>query len=125
MAISLVERLESGAWGAVRHAIGAVLRNALVGLIIGVALCEAGGAALNSSSGFSFPGNRFVQIVSVAFGLVLAFAFAMTTALVETIKGLIDAAKALETDAKSAVGAGLGDVGREAGHVIQSAERKP
>jgi hypothetical protein len=121
--VIMVERLEKGVLGAVGHAIGAVLRNGLVGLVIGVVLGEAGGAALDKSS-FSFPGGTFVQVASIAFGIALAFGFAMTTALAETIKGLVDAARALEGDASKAVGAGLGDIGHEAGAIVQSVEHK-
>jgi hypothetical protein len=120
----MVERFEKGAIGVIGHAIGAVLRSGAIGLVIGVVLVEAAGAALDKSGGFSFPGGTFVQIASVAFGLALGFAFAMTTALVEGVKGLVEAARALEGDAQKAVGAGLGDVGRAAGSVVQGIEHK-
>jgi hypothetical protein len=120
MLLSMVQQLEKGALGVIGHAIGAVLRNGLVGLVIGVVLMEAAGSAIDKSSGFSFPGGTFVQIASIGFGLALGFAFAITTALTEGIRGLLTAARALEGDAKQAVGGGL----RDAGQVIESVEHR-
>lgn len=122
--MSLVEQLEKGAWGVIRKTIGAVMRSALVGLVIGVVLGEVGGAVLDNSSGFKFPGGLFVQVASVAFGLVLAFAFAMTTALVEGVKGIVAAARDLEKEAQQTVGTGLRDAGAGAGKVVESVEHR-
>jgi hypothetical protein len=119
----MVERFEKGAIGVIGHAIGTVLRSGAIGFVIGAVLVEAAGAALDKPGHFEI-GGTFVQITSAAFGLALGFAFAMTTALVEGVKGLVEAARALEGDAQKAVGAGLGDVGRAAGSVVQGIEHK-
>jgi hypothetical protein len=115
----MVEQFEKGVLGVIGRAIGAVLRNAFVGLIIGVVLGEVAGAFLDAKS-FTFPGGTFVQVASIGFGIVLGFAFAMTTALAEGIRGALKAARAIEGDAKQAVGGGLRDVGQ----VVESVEHR-
>ncbi|MBF6591395.1 MAG: hypothetical protein IVW57_12835 [Ktedonobacterales bacterium] len=113
----MLQQLEKGVFGVISHAIGAVLRNGFVGLILGLVLGEASGAALD---GNGFPPKIFVHVASIAFALALGFAFAMTTALVEGVKGLVGAARAIEGDARQAAGAGLRDVGQ----IVESVERR-
>jgi hypothetical protein len=115
--VIMIEQFEKGALGVIGRAIGAVLRNGFIGLIIGIVLGEGTGMALD---GNGFPPHIFVHIASIAFGLALGFAFAMTTALTEGIRAMLSAAHAIEGDAKQAIGGGLHEVGQ----VVESVEHR-
>lgn len=118
----MIAQLEKGAFGAIRHALGAVLRGALIGLIVGVVIGEVLGAVMDSgaTAASAWPHSVFFHVSAVLLGLALAYAIAITTALTETVKGVLRAARDVESDARQATNSGFGDLGR----VVDSIERK-
>lgn len=112
----LIARLEKGVFGTIGHAIGAILRNSFIGLVVGLVLGEGGGAVIEGK----FLPSTVVTVLSIAFALVLAFAVAMTTALSRTVRGLLDLVRGVEGEA----GKALGDVGQGAAKVVDSVEHR-
>jgi hypothetical protein len=114
-----LEQLEGGVLGVVGHALGKVLRNGLIGLLVGVGGGEVLGIVLDRAPGLHAP-NLFVHVVSGVLGVVLAFGVAMTTALTEAIQAALTALRAVGGEAKQAVGTSLRDVGQ----VVDSVEHR-
>jgi len=114
-----IQHFEKGVLGVVGHAIGKVLRNGFLALLIGIVVGEALGIALNPTPGLNAP-NLFVHVAAIALGIVLAFGVAMTTALVEAIQAALAAVRRVEGEAKQAADTGLHDVGQ----AIDSIEHK-
>ena len=112
-----IEHFEQGVFGVIGHAIGKVLRNGFLGLLVGVGVGEALGITLDQAPGLHAP-NLFVHVVAGLLGVVLAFGIAMATALVEAIQAALAALRAVGGEAKQVVGTGL----REVGQVIDSVE---
>jgi hypothetical protein len=117
--MSQIQHFEKGVLGVVGHAIGKVLRNGFLALLVGIVVGEALGIALNPTPGLNAP-NLFVHVTAIALGIVLAFGVAMTTALVEAIQAALAAVRTVEGEAKQAADTGLRDVDQ----VIDSIERK-
>jgi hypothetical protein len=118
-----LQHFEKGVFGVVGHAIGKVLRNGLIALIVGVAVGEALGITLNPTPGVHAP-NLFVHVAAAALGVVLAFGVAMTTALTEAIQGALAAVRAAAGEAGQVAGTGLRDVGQAVQSVEQSVEHR-
>lgn len=117
----MVAYLEKGILGGIRHAIGAVLRALLIGFIVGVVLMEVGGGVFDYGSiAAAWPHNLFFHIAAVFVGLVLGYAFAVTAAFRETIRGLRDVARGLEGDAGKVLGGGRQDIT----HIVDSIEHR-
>jgi hypothetical protein len=114
-----IQHFERGVFGVIIHSIGKVLRNGLLGLIVGAVVGEALGITLNPSPGLHAP-NLFVHVAAAGLGLLLAFGVAMATALTEAIQAAITAVRAVEGGVKQAADTGL----RDAGQVIGSIEHK-
>jgi len=91
---------------AVRQALGHVLRASLFGLVLGGAAGEGIGLAF----GQGWPPSNFVHVVAGAFALLLAYAAAITTALVQGIRGLVAAASGVDDVVKAAADAGVNAV---------------
>jgi hypothetical protein len=119
-----LEHFEQGVFGVVGHAIGKVLRNGLIGLVVGVLVGEVLGIALDRAPGLHAP-NLFVHVVAGVLGVVLAFGIAMATALVEAIQAALTALRAVRGEAKQVVGTGLGEVGQVIESVEHPGEHKP
>lgn len=83
----------------VRRAIGKVLRAALIGIVLGALAGEAAGVALDGG----WPPHLFVHVVAIAFAVVLGYALAVTTALVEGVRGMVAAAEAVDDATKSEI----------------------
>jgi hypothetical protein len=114
-----IQHFEKGVFGVIVHSIGKVLRNGLLGLIVGVVVGEALGITLNPTPGLHAP-NLFVHLAAAGLGLFLAFGLAMATALTEAIQAAVTAVRAVEGGVKQAADTGLRDVGQ----VIESVEHK-
>lgn len=117
----MVAYLEKGILGGVRRAIGAVFRALLIGFILGVALTEVGGVVFDyGSSAAAWPHNLFFHVAAVFVGIVLGYAFAVTAAFRETIKGLMDVARGIEGDAGKVLSGGRQDIT----NIVDSIEHK-
>ena len=116
-----IAHFERGIFGVVIHAIGKVLRNSFIALLVGVVVGEALGVTLNPTPGLNAP-TLFVHVAAGLLGVVLAFGVAMTTALTETIQAALAAARAVGGEAKQVADTGLGDVGREVSQVVEAVE---
>ncbi len=105
-------------WEALTHALGRVLRAALIGLVLGFALVEVLAAIFNRTSGdpsgftltwppiFSVaPLTLFVHVMAILVALLLAYLFGFTVAVTETIHGLVYAAEHVD-DAAAAIASG-------------------
>lgn len=88
---------------AVRHAIGSVLRAALIGFLIGGLALEVAGFVLDGN----WPHRTFVHIAAAACALMLGYAAAMTAVLVEGARGMLAAAELVEEEAKVAANVGF------------------
>jgi hypothetical protein len=115
---------------AVRRAIGKVLLWFVVGLGVGGGAVVGVGLFHNGlTSGVQSP-NLLTHIAAGAFGLVLGYAAALTTAVSEAIRALIDAGKDVEQGAAKLEHTVATDAGRLAsggegvlGGVVKSVEQ--
>jgi HAMP domain-containing protein len=128
-----IRRVETAAghiFRAVRKAIGKVLLWFVVGLGVGGGAVEGVGLFHNGfSSGAQTP-TILTHVAAVAFGLVLAYAAALTTAVTEAIRALIDAGKEAEQGVVNVEKTVTGEVGKIAtgsegvlGGVLKSVEQ--
>lgn len=105
-------------WEAFQHALGQVLRAALLGLVIGFVFVEVLAAILNRTAGdpagitltwppvISFaPMTMFVHIMAILFALTLAYLMGFTVAVSATVRGVVYAADHVD-DAIEAVATG-------------------
>jgi hypothetical protein len=127
-----IRRVETAAghiFRAVRRAIGKVLLWFVIGLGVGGGAVEGVGVFHNGlNSGVQSP-NVLTNVAAVAFGLVLGYAAALTTAVSEAIRALIDAGKDVEQGAVNLEKTVVNDAGKLAsggegllGGIVQSVE---
>ncbi|MBA3824462.1 MAG: hypothetical protein H0X24_11280 [Ktedonobacterales bacterium] len=128
-----IRRVETAAghiFRAVRRAIGKVLLWFVIGLGVGGGAVEGVGVFNHGfSAGIQTP-TLLTHIAAIAFGLVLAYAAALTTAVTEAIRALIEAGKDVEQGAVKLEKTVTGDLGNVAsggegilGGVIKAVEQ--
>ncbi len=127
-----IRRVETAAghiFRAVRRAIGKVLLWFVIGLGVGGGAVEGVGAFGKGFTTIQAP-TTLTHIAAIAFGLVLAYAAALTMAVSEAIRALIEAGKDVEQGAVKVEKAVTGEVGSIAsggegvlGGVLKSVEQ--
>lgn len=99
----MFERLWAEFFRGVRQALGRVLRAWLLGVLLGGAALEITAYAVTRV----WPPHPFTHIATIAFALALSYAFAVTVALVQGVRGLVAVTGQLDDVAKEAVNAGI------------------
>ena len=99
----MFEHLWQQFFTAARHALGRIVRVWLLGVLIGALAME--GAALALGGGW--PPRTFAHVAAVVLALVLGYAFAATTALIEGVRGLAAAAGQIDDVARAGADAGI------------------
>lgn len=90
-------------FGRVWQAIGKILRSLVIGLLVGGLVAEITGYFIDGG----WPERQFVHVAAIAFALVLGYAAAVTSALVEGVHGVLDVATQVDDVARAAVETGV------------------
>lgn len=99
----MFENLGREFFRAIRQAIWRISRGFLIGLVLGALAAEVAGYFIVGG----WPPHTFVNIAAIAFAVVMGYGVAVTTALVEGVRGLIRAASQIDDVAKAAANTGL------------------
>lgn len=99
----MLEHLWAEFFRGVRRALGRVMRAWLLGLLLGGVVLEITAYAVTRE----WPPHVFTHVATVAFAIVLSYAFAITVALVQGVRGMVAVTGQLDDVAKEAVNAGI------------------